>query len=706
LKTIKTKDNNSDNTLMLGGQTPRKRMGAKVWLLIASVVGLLAVGVCIAFWPTQEPPMAPVNPNGNGWLTVSIDDTAPTVGTPLSVSYDESLPAQGAVVSYQWLRGDRVLSCTARTYTPTEKDVEQWLTVCVLVDGTEAGRDSIYFSELPVCYITTDDGEPVLSKTENKAAALFIQGNAAYEAQYDGNISIHARGNSTFEYDKKPYKIKLDKKTDLFGFGKSKHYVLLANYVDESLMRTAVGVELEKILGIPYSECIWVDVVLNGTYVGNYQLCEQVRVGKNILDIFDWDTYAEDTADAIFAAVQADDPAVKKSAIEEQMKGDLSWVDTGIVSWNGKAYDVEAITGEKLHDAGDGYLMEFTYKEGNEEYAFLTAHGVPVTVNSPKGIAGSETMLAFVQQTMQEAEDALRSENGYNAVGRHYSEYFDVDAMVNYWLLAELSGGRDNLRGSIYCYIDENGLITFGPGWDFDLFNRSSKRLIATEIAAETEWMVQVTDDPYFQVKAQERYWEIRDAYAALFEKGGWYVQSVDAISSSIKANRKIWRYEDIGPVTLLMNGEVYMRHFFANRIAWADRLFADEKKVTETLCLETQAHPYVVSSALAVSLTGVCPDTSEYGADYLYDAAAPIAMQITANCPTADAFVLYCNGKIVCTMDAADVAGPLELGADWFTEPCGKKNVLVLTAYDAAGNRLASNYVTVIAADRQNGNG
>ena len=36
---------------------------------------------------------------------------------------------------------------------------------------------------------------------------------------------------------KKPYKLKFDKKVDLFGNGKAKTWVLLANYSDKSMIR-------------------------------------------------------------------------------------------------------------------------------------------------------------------------------------------------------------------------------------------------------------------------------------------------------------------------------------------------------------------------------------------------------------------------------------------------------------------------------------
>jgi len=54
------------------------------------------------------------------------------------------------------------------------------------------------------------------------------------------DMQIRGRGNSTWTAEKKPYKIKLDKKTDLLGQGKdekNKHCVLIANQLDPTLVK-------------------------------------------------------------------------------------------------------------------------------------------------------------------------------------------------------------------------------------------------------------------------------------------------------------------------------------------------------------------------------------------------------------------------------------------------------------------------------------
>ena len=105
-------------------------------------------------------------------------------------------------------------------------------------------------------------------------------------------MSIRGRGNSTWnQKDKKPFKIKLDKKEDIFGFGKNKHWVLLANAFDETLIRNRITYWLCEKLGFEFTpQGVPVDLVMVGDqygekYLGSYYLSENIRVDENRLDI-------------------------------------------------------------------------------------------------------------------------------------------------------------------------------------------------------------------------------------------------------------------------------------------------------------------------------------------------------------------------------------------------------------------------------------
>ena len=85
-------------------------------------------------------------------------------------------------------------------------------------------------------------------------ATAFFPDDGLYQ-----EIELKGRGNSTFVADKIPFQIKFSKKVDLFGMGKSKKWILLANYYDETQLRNAVAFYLERELGEQYA--------LNGQYV-------------------------------------------------------------------------------------------------------------------------------------------------------------------------------------------------------------------------------------------------------------------------------------------------------------------------------------------------------------------------------------------------------------------------------------------------------
>ena len=91
---------------------------------------------------------------------------------------------------------------------------------------------------------------------------------------------IRGRGNSSWQADKKPYKIKLDKSTNLLGMGKNKHWILLANRFDPSLMRNRLMSYIGERMGLSYMpRMLPVDVVMNGVYLGSYLPTEQIRIG-------------------------------------------------------------------------------------------------------------------------------------------------------------------------------------------------------------------------------------------------------------------------------------------------------------------------------------------------------------------------------------------------------------------------------------------
>jgi spore coat protein CotH len=141
---------------------------------------------------------------------------------------------------------------------------------------------------IPVIYIETEDARPIVSKEEYINMNLrIVSDNAAHCLEKTGfQDGIRGRGNVTWDYPKKPYRIKFDKKTSLFGLEKAKSWVLLADYRSPTLLQNVIAFELGSRFGFPFANHYQhVDLVLNDEYQGTYILTEQVQVGSGRVDI-------------------------------------------------------------------------------------------------------------------------------------------------------------------------------------------------------------------------------------------------------------------------------------------------------------------------------------------------------------------------------------------------------------------------------------
>lgn len=86
---------------------------------------------------------------------------------------------------------------------------------------------------LPVLYIHTENNRPITSKTEYIKATYRLDPMGTEGVEALGTeaeplpMQIRGRGHSSWKSRKKPYKIKLDKKTAIMGMPKNKHWALL-----------------------------------------------------------------------------------------------------------------------------------------------------------------------------------------------------------------------------------------------------------------------------------------------------------------------------------------------------------------------------------------------------------------------------------------------------------------------------------------------
>lgn len=147
--------------------------------------------------------------------------------------------------------------------------------------------DSDYpYLGLPRIVIHTENHKEIEDRENYVNARFQIFGQNNPESRIY-NMTIRGRGNTTWiYYPKKPYAIKFGEKVSLFGMPKAKKWVLLANYRDRTLMRNALAFKVAFDTDLEWTpKGVFVELFLNGTFLGNYYLCEKIEVKENRLNI-------------------------------------------------------------------------------------------------------------------------------------------------------------------------------------------------------------------------------------------------------------------------------------------------------------------------------------------------------------------------------------------------------------------------------------
>ena len=622
------------------------------------------------------------------------------VGQPLTLQ----VAGASGTVTYKWAV-DGVLVGTDASYTPTEDDLMKWISVNV-ASGSNTVTLEMFFSRLPVIYINTENGAPIVSKEEYINADLIIQGNETYNSEttklYNGLTEIRGRGNSTWGQPKKPYRLKLDKKTDVFGMGKSKHWVLLANYMDESLQRNTLAYNLSGAMGMEQCSTVFVDVVLNGDFVGNYQFCENIRIDDTRVDIFDWEGFCEDSAAVIAETEGMDDDTA--GDLETYMVENMGWITSGSFQFGGVTYQIASYPDIEVPDINGGYLIELD-EYYDEISKFKTASGQPIMFKSPEYLKTNQDMMNFVKDYIQAFEDAVESDtytSTYDGSTTHYSELFDFDALVDYWLISEIFFNEELNKKSTYMYKDIDAKMMMGPIWDMDWSSGGEGQTYHTEQwatryystnAQANQWYKYLIQDPWFFIKAQERYWEIRNAQVADMMQE--LDDNYELLKESAKANGERWGYR--------YDYKKYvddLRNWFTSHLTWMDEQMATQDSLRDSL-------GYYPSSRLALTLTdtdgkALEADTAKTApADAVASVGQSLKLTVQGGSNTDGNAALYVNGRRVSvTPTNANSTTTVEVPADSLTAPMGEKNVIEVQIEKADGTINASRYITVITTD------
>jgi hypothetical protein len=679
------------------------------------------------------------------------DVSRPQAGTELSFSVTpKDGQSVGDALTYAWHRADstgmRVAALgTDATHEIVSADFGHWLEVDVFDASGYAGTGRFWCSDLPVAYIDVANGAWPSKNKETHDARIRIIGNAEYPDQCDTDMTIHVRGNTTASADKKPYKIKLASKIDLFGLGggkANKHWVLLANCFDESLMRNKISYDLSGEFGILPMKSEWVDVVMNGDYVGNYLVCQHIRVAKERVNIYDWG----DAVESIAEKAQEANPALSAddvSAIEDLLETNCLWMTSGEFEYLGTNYTVKTKGTAGVGDNGvtvvwkkfttditGGYIFEVDSKKADDpsykSFTSKTSLGqiyLCLCLNTPEFGFSNPAVLAYATNYWDTTARAWLSDLGM-ADGHHYSELADVDSMVGYWLSVYVTANDDSTAFSRYAYKDQGGKLVFGPAWDYDhalgsLQMRSRSDVVydadGTPHYAEIQpekwipgsgtqnYMAQWSADPYFTWLLRRKYLEVRPTLAHVVADGGLMDSYMVKLAASARANDLRWNNragffgdaDEEGDVSAL-------KRFLTRRFTWLDGKFATlAGSLTNISQTVTSASlKYSRNAAIAPAFAGSSVNAD--GEEGMVDVTCPIALgDVTATVPVpvqgAATLAVRVNGGAWASFPVSGGEADISLPAGEFLT--GGTNFISFVARNASGAAVGKNAALVVGA-------
>jgi len=179
------------------------------------------------------------------------------------------------------------------------------LNSCSFIDGSDddgntqetTAVDSFKVAQIS---ITTENAASVSSRETYVNCSITVKSDTK-QWNYSGKGGVRGRGNSSWLwYPKKPYRIKLDEKAGILGLKADKDWVLLANYRDPTQLMNTFAFTVGRGLGLPYTNHVrYVEVTLNGSYIGLYLLTEQVEQGSTRV--------AVDPAEGLLLSLDLDD---------------------------------------------------------------------------------------------------------------------------------------------------------------------------------------------------------------------------------------------------------------------------------------------------------------------------------------------------------------------------------------------------------------
>ena len=450
------------------------------------------------------------------------DEDVPDENEPVTVIPDKDVPVAETP--------EEDITVTDITVTPEEKNSSKEVSKAQktkIADKTirKFAKNLEKTTDIPTILVYTEENEEVVSREDYVNCTVYTI-NCEDEYRLFGSAAgIRVRGNSTafggnvgmIRKNQVPYRIKFDKKTNLFGLNdeaECKSWVLLRAEYD--LLKNDIAFRLGRTIIHEDNYCsdgMPVHVYLNGTFKGVYELCEQSQINKNRINISETPKDYEGTD--IGYLVEIDNYGEKPNFTVNYAKATVT-DDNGVTKqFKTKFYSVKS-------DVYSTKQTQYIKKYINNVFTVL----YEACENGNYYFLDKNNDLVAAKQKKLKVKD----ENGNlkDPAEVVAEKVIDLDSVVDLYLIYEITKDRDVGEGSFYMYADfsaesEDHRLTFTCPWDFEwayegpssgkyaaVFNTES--FVETFEERSNPWFILLIKQDWFKERVIRRWTELRTA--------------------------------------------------------------------------------------------------------------------------------------------------------------------------------------------------
>ena len=436
-------------------------------------------------------------------------------------------------------------------------------------------------SELPYIEVTSD----VAIENEPKVPGqMRVYENG--EVVLSSRIGIEYRGSTSFRLsDKRSYGVEtwdendMDEDKSVLGFPEEEDWILLGHVFrasenrifDPTLMRNHIGYELYRSMGNYASRSQFVELNVNGDFVGTYVFMEKLKRDNDRIDIArleEGDNDAESITGGYILKID------KTSGGDVAPNEPLEYYEN---NWDDDARYNENISFRSKYGV-DGTPISFEpFRPPYHTDQYLETYFL---YEYPRSDRITDQQKEYIQQYIEDFETALL-EDDLTSNERTYTDYIDLNSFVDYFILNELVSNVDAYRLSTYLYKDRGEKLNMGPVWDLNIGYNLQSRIPSddwivnyNDYVPGDPWLVpfwwdRLLDDPIYIDLLKQRWSELRANVLAT----STVENLVRETSNYLIDNGAIERnYERWSGIDVAYEAEVEaMIDYLRNRLSWMD---------------------------------------------------------------------------------------------------------------------------------------